>query len=659
MKPVDEQGTNCDEATGGAAEEPLGECPLFAQRVTQAMPDVLHVFDLAEQRNIYANRQITDILGYSPDEAQAMGADYLPGLLHPDNLTCLEDARARSSRLADGEVLGFTYRMRHKNGSWRWIHSRETVFERAEDGTVRQVLGVAQDLTEWRQAEDAARASAAKYRSLVGLLADWVWELDGDGRYTFVSPQVTGVLGYLPGEVVGRTPFDLMPPEEAERLRDFTAQLVAERRPFAQQECRVLHKDGRQVHVEVSGTPLFDADGAFIGYRGVTRDITARKALEVQKDTLLADAVRRADHDPLTDLLNRRAFHRRLAEETARTAQTGQPLALVMLDLDNFKFFNEAYGHLAGDEVLCLVAEVLRDSAETAGGAAIRLGGDEFAVLLPGRNQRGAEEWATRLKRRLQEAGYRPPSGAAAPVPLAVSAGAAALPADADTPGALVAAADARLAESKVSRRDFWSDELRRGLRETVPGFAMLDGLVAAVHARDRYTLHHSEDVLIHAVHIGETLRLGKAELMSLRAAALLHDVGKIGIPDRILRLPGALSRAEFDLVKQHPAMGAALVGAVPGLEHIVPAVRHHHEAWDGSGYPDGLAGREIPLHARILAVADAYSAMTTDRPYRAGISPAEAEAVLVKGAGRQWDPDCVAALARTRGEAARVGAEV
>jgi HD-GYP domain-containing protein (c-di-GMP phosphodiesterase class II) len=121
--------------------------------------------------------------------------------------------------------------------------------------------------------------------------------------------------------------------------------------------------------------------------------------------------------------------------------------------------------------------------------------------------------------------------------------------------------------------------------------------------------------------------------------------VGKIGVPDAVLRKPGRLTEEEFEAVKQHPAMGAAIAAAVPGLEKTLGAIRHHHERWDGGGYPDGLAGAQIPLLARILAVADAYSAMTTDRPYRRGRADAEARAILAAGAGTQWDAACVSAL--------------
>ena len=177
----------------------------------------------------------------------------------------------------------------------------------------------------------------------------------------------------------------------------------------------------------------------------------------------------------------------------------------------------------------------------------------------------------------------------------------------------------------------------------------MLSALVTAVDTKDRYTRHHSEDVLAYSLQIAAGLGLDEDARQTVAVAALLHDVGKVGVPDAVLRKPGRLSDLELKAIQQHPVMGAAIVGAVPGFAETLDAVRHHHERWDGKGYPSGLRGAEIPLIARLMAVADAYSAMTTDRPYRNGMTEAAALAILQDGAGTQWDPACVEAFLNTR----------
>ena len=186
----------------------------------------------------------------------------------------------------------------------------------------------------------------------------------------------------------------------------------------------------------------------------------------------------------------------------------------------------------------------------------------------------------------------------------------------------------------------------------------MLDALVTSVDNKDRYTRRHSEDVMRYALQIARELGLGEAVQQTIQVAALLHDVGKIGVPDRILRKPGMLTDEEYEAIKQHPMMGAAIVGAVAGFEETLDAIRHHHERWDGGGYPGRLGGEETPLVARLMAVADAYSAMTMDRPYRKGRRPEEALAVLTDGAGCQWDPECVAAFQRALASPVRFAAD-
>ena len=167
----------------------------------------------------------------------------------------------------------------------------------------------------------------------------------------------------------------------------------------------------------------------------------------------------------------------------------------------------------------------------------------------------------------------------------------------------------------------------------------MLNALVTAVDTKDRYTRRHSEDVMSYSYQIACELGLDGRTQHHVMLAALLHDVGKIGVPDRVLRKPGRLTGEEYESIKQHPMMGAIIVGAVPGFEATLDGIRHHHERWDGDGYPFGLRGEEIPLIARLMAVADAYSAMTTDRPYRKGMAEDVADALLLAGAGTQWDP--------------------
>jgi diguanylate cyclase (GGDEF)-like protein len=375
----------------------------------------------------------------------------------------------------------------------------------------------------------------------------------------------------------------------------------------------------------------------------------AKQELLAQKERLLAEATERADCDSLTGLLNHRVFHRRLEAEADRAQRTGERVALAVLDLDNFKFFNDAYGHLVGDEVLRQVAQSLRRHCRSYDTCA-RYGGDEFALILPDVGAESAGDIAARLGAALVGLEYRPPDGGS-PIPLTLSVGVSVFPDDG--PGRLEAleTADIRLYQIKAGGAGAGdlTERLRGNLVCSMSSFSMLNALVTAVDAKDRYTRRHSEDVMAHALGIAQELGLDEEAQNGVLLAALLHDVGKIGVPNFILRKPGKLTDDEFRAIKQHPMMGAVIVGAVPGLEDTLDAIRHHHERWDGKGYPFGLRGEETPMVARLMAVADAFSAMTTDRPYRKGMEPSRALCLLQEGSGTQWDPACVSAFLRAR----------
>ncbi len=345
-----------------------------------------------------------------------------------------------------------------------------------------------------------------------------------------------------------------------------------------------------------------------------------------------------AEQDSLTGLLNHRVFHRRLQEEAEHAERSGQPLTVALIDLNNFKFFNDAYGHLAGDDVLRQAAFALRDCCRPCDTLA-RFGGDEFALLLPGAGQDEAGRLAARLQSRLDSLAYYPPDHDVA-IPLQLSVGTAVFPEERRGRLDTLALADTRLYQAKTGDSDTSATQrLRTAFLEQIEGFSMLDALVTAVDNKDRYTCRHSGDVMTFSLQIAEALGMDRPTQHTVAVAALLHDLGKIGVPDAILRKPGRLSSEEFAAVRHHPVMGEVLVKAVPGFEATLDAVRFHHERWDGGGYPEGRYGEETPLIARIMAVADAFSAMTTDRPYRRGISEERALAEIIRGSGTQFDP--------------------
>jgi diguanylate cyclase (GGDEF)-like protein/putative nucleotidyltransferase with HDIG domain len=372
--------------------------------------------------------------------------------------------------------------------------------------------------------------------------------------------------------------------------------------------------------------------------------VASQIAVALENARRYDDAHFLAERDSLTGLLNHRGINDRLEQELARAQRLGSTLGLVMMDVDDFKLFNDVYGHVVGDRVLQDVARILSVSLRRCDVVG-RNGGDEFIALLPDSDADSALVLIERLRSSLRRHDFTVEGGQN--VPIRMSYGVATFPFDGRKESELLAAADANLYRSKRKGGDrataSGGDENRRNTPVGV--FTVLDGLVTTVDNKDHYTRRHSDDVTEYSLALASKLRLSTDTQRSLRIAGLLHDVGKVGVPDHILRKPASLTEAEFDAIKQHVNLGKMIINEIPNLKEVLSAVASHHERFDGEGYPQGLSGEEIPLLGRILAVTDAYSAMTSDRPYRKALTPEEAKAELRRVAGSQLDPQVVDAF--------------
>jgi diguanylate cyclase (GGDEF)-like protein len=374
----------------------------------------------------------------------------------------------------------------------------------------------------------------------------------------------------------------------------------------------------------------------------LTRGVASQIAVALENAKRYDDAQRLAERDPVTELLNSRGLARALDRELARSRRFGRPFSVVAMDLDNFKLFNDVHGHALGDQALRQVATVLKEAMRRSDTIA-RQGGDEFMAILPETTTSSALECVRHIKEAMHTIGFR--VGAEKAVPLSISFGISSFPTDGRRVGELLAVADSNVYRSKQSGGNCVTPSVGQEEGEEpaeVGVFTVLEGLVVAVDNKDHYTRQHSDDVTRHALALADQLGLSSGTIRPLRIAGLLHDVGKIGIPDHILRKPGSLDPEEFEAIKQHVTLGEVMIKEIPDLNDILAAVGSHHERWDGGGYPRGLAGERIPLLGRILAVADAYSAMTTDRPYRKALGEVEAREEMRRVAGTQLDPSLV-----------------
>jgi diguanylate cyclase (GGDEF)-like protein/putative nucleotidyltransferase with HDIG domain len=359
--------------------------------------------------------------------------------------------------------------------------------------------------------------------------------------------------------------------------------------------------------------------------------------------TRIANAAR---SDPATGLLNRRAFDELVTSELERSRRTGRPLSILLGDMDGLAAVNDSAGQAAGDAALELVARDLGKWKRRTDRAA-RVGGDEFALLLPETDERGAYILAERLRR----ATHR--SFAGGPASMTISFGVASHPNHgADTATLMRSAERAMLAAKELGgdRAVIYSAEAIRLLGVSgAPGdlpLATVIALAEALDIRDTGTAKHSHMVGRYAERMAIELELDPAHVERVRVAGVLHDIGKIGVSDSVLSKPGPLNADEWVEIKTHPEIAARLLSR-PEFEDLRGWILAHHERPDGCGYPFGLAASEIPVEASILAVADAFEAMTADRVYRPALGIADARAELEAGAGSKFDAEVVEAFLR------------
>jgi diguanylate cyclase (GGDEF)-like protein len=339
--------------------------------------------------------------------------------------------------------------------------------------------------------------------------------------------------------------------------------------------------------------------------------------------------------DPLTGMLELTPFMNSLDQELGRAGRYGRPVAVLRIDIDNFEAVNIQYGRPAGDRVLALAAKMVAGQTR-AQDVVCRVAGDQFALLLPETDAAGGATCAERILGVLERLSAEGVEG------LRASAGVAPFERG-QSAERLLASAGAALRQAQEDGGGRVALSGDGGTAEYVRGDAAL-ALMAALSERDAWTAAHARAVGNLAATLAQKLGLS-AEADSIRSAALLHDVGKMGIPDVILNKPIALDDAEWSLMREVPLAGERILRSVPGMGVSARLVRHVHERWDGSGHPDGLAGDQIPVGSRVIAPCDAYHAMTSPRPWRPALTHEQAVHELLEGANTQFDPEIVEIL--------------
>ena len=358
--------------------------------------------------------------------------------------------------------------------------------------------------------------------------------------------------------------------------------------------------------------------------------------------TELESALQRRSLDGMTAVLRIEVFREQLADWLLRTRRGGRGGALIVLQVDRLADIHREHGFACGNALLGAVIAAMRTGTR-AGDPIGRVGDDRFAVLLREVDEAGARACVARVLADIAALAVGPVHGVSASAGVGLFG-----PRDEDAvlvferaDRALEAARDGGSGRAVIAAGD--GDET--GVSAALHRRDAVEALAVALLERDRYTGEHSESVVEMAAAVARGLGLSPAQVEDVRAAALLHDIGKVGIPDAILNKPGPLTPEERTVMAEHPVIGERILRSIGGFAAVADIVRHEHESFDGSGYPDGLRGDRIPIGSRIILACDAYHAMTSDRPYRARMSHADAFAELTRCTGRQFDPDVIAAL--------------
>jgi diguanylate cyclase (GGDEF)-like protein/PAS domain S-box-containing protein len=522
---------------------------------------------------------------------------------------------------------------------------------------------------------------------IIEVLPDAAFAIDRDKKVIAWNRALEEMTNVRKEDILGRGDYHYAIPFYGEKrpilidLIDTRDEAVESKYKYVKREGNTLFAEvfipslfgGKGAHVWVTASPIFDESGALIGAIETIRDITEKKLAgekvkKLNEELLKANRLfkRLALRDSHTGLSNHRHFEEIIEAEFFRAKRYNHALSVIMLDIDYFKSINDVYGHQFGDLILKQLARQLKRLVRKYD-IVCRLGGEEFVIISPATNRADALNLAHRILDHisLYDFGDKDHS-----VKLKLSLAVTSYPDDKVNKGReLINRADQILGKVKEfggnnvyssldlksmkdtlkpkkdksadikqlrAKIDRLTKKANQGLSEAIFAFAK------TLELKDHYTGEHVEKTVHYATEVARALDLPQEETERIRQAAILHDLGKIGISERILLKKGKLTKKEFEEIKKHPQIGVDIIRPIQSLQSVVPLIFYHHERWDGKGYASRLKGEDIPVGARIIAVSDVYEALTSDRPYRKAYSEDEAKKIIKDGSGTQFDPKIV-----------------
>ena len=462
--------------------------------------------------------------------------------------------------------------------------------------------------------EVALRESERRFRSMLENVELITVIINKNGQIIFCNDFALCLTGFQKAEVIGQNYFDIFIPNEMkENAKAWFEGVLNEKKLIGHNNYPIQTKNGEKRLVNWNNTLLFDLKGNVSGVSSIGEDITVRKQFQERLEHM-------SFHDALTGLYNRTYFEeklRLLAEDCFA------PVGMIVCDVDGLKLVNDTLGHTTGDQLLRLTAGIIKACFRQED-LLFRIGGDEFAIILPESELLLVQQACHRIRRAVEK--YNEEN---AEFPLSLSVG-----------FAVSGKTKANVSDVfKEADNNMYREKLHRSKSTRS---AIVQALMKALEVRDFITEGHADRLQDLVVSLGREMDLSERNLADLRLLAQFHDIGKVGIPDRILFKPGRLSSEEFKEMQRHSEIGHRIAQSAPDLLPIADHILRHHEWWNGGGYPLGLKEEDIPLECRILAIADAYDAMTSDRPYRKALSQEEAFIELINNVGIQFDPKLV-----------------
>lgn len=567
--------------------------------------DLLCIGDM-DGNFIRLNKAWEDTLGYSN---VYLANKKIFDFIHPDDIELTIQA---ISKLRNNETLHtFVNRYRDINGKYHFIEWRSKPYN-------EYIYSAARDITERKIMEENLYFEKEAFRTTLLSIGDGVVSVNRNLNVVFMNNISETITGWDYAEIEGMSIeniFHIVDESNLQKIPNLINSVVTNkeivRSSKISSNLALMRKDNSLISVEFNISPIKNKQGDIEGAVIVLRDVNEKRKAQKQVEYL-------SFHDYLTGLYNRRYFEEELMRlDTKRNL----PLSIVMLDVNGLKLTNDAFGHSMGDELLKKVGNILKTQCRSDDIIA-RLGGDEFAIVLP----KTDDAQTNIIINRITEASLKENLDS---IMISVAIGHSVKESPTQDTAEIIAAAENNMYKNKIKSGKIMRKRTFELILKTL---------------NKNYENEQSHNISVSDIcrSIGEALEFSNEQLASLCDAALLHDIGKIIIPPEIINKPSKLTQEEFEIVQRHPETGYQILKSIEQYSHLARYVLSHHERWDGKGYPRRQKNSEIPIFSRIISIADAYDAMTSDRPYRKALSKVAAIEELQRNAGTQFDPNVV-----------------